>query len=503
MARGGGEWELETAIELSAVASGLPGHLPSYFSGDGELQDVWINVTDVAVVTVSVSSLTSTSWGFTDPSWAFRLDLETLETELVDIDDGVSVKGKTMGDIQGIPDDVLELIFLLLASPAHLIRAAPTCKRWHGIVAGARFLSRFLSLNRRHLVAGSYYNGRQQEPPAFVASSSSSPPVVDGRRFSLDFLWSGDNVVVDPQSLRIVDTYGGLVLLSMEPYDPPNPICHVHMVVCEPLTRRYKVIPPMVTCSGYYHRSGPFLLDGDRAAGGIDLSNFRLMCVACHPDRRGSYRGSMFTASCDLDGSCSWHVYAIDDGQSLRSLMGRTRASVYWHGGGRAVTALDRSTAELSSSELPESAEEWDEQGTEVKVAVGRDGEPRILAIAPGCSVVRVFAAAMARGGGEWELEKRIELSAVASGLPGYLPSYFDDGEAVAWIDVTADAAAMVTVSVCSVTTSWGCMDSSWSFRLELESLEAELVDMDSGVLELDVAFPCELPWPPVLHART
>ncbi|KAF8646306.1 hypothetical protein HU200_065880 [Digitaria exilis] len=58
----------------------------------------------------------------------------------------------------------------------------------------------------------------------------------------------------------------------------------------------------------------------------------------------------------------------------------------------------------------------------------------------------------------------------------------------------------MVTVSVCSVATSWGCMDSSWSFRLELESLEAELVDMDNGVLELDVAFPCELPWPPVTH---
>ncbi|KAF8646307.1 hypothetical protein HU200_065882 [Digitaria exilis] len=53
--RHGPGWELEKAIELSAVASGLPGYLPSYFSGDGELQDVWINVTDVAVVTVSVS----------------------------------------------------------------------------------------------------------------------------------------------------------------------------------------------------------------------------------------------------------------------------------------------------------------------------------------------------------------------------------------------------------------------------------------------------------------
>ncbi|KAF8646310.1 hypothetical protein HU200_065885 [Digitaria exilis] len=149
-----------------------------------------------------------------------------------------------MGDIQGIPDDVLELIFVLLASPAHHIHAASACKRWHDIIGDPRFVSLFGSLNRRHLVAGSYHNGRHlrhlssgYECPAFVASSS-SPPVVNGGRLSLDFLWS-DNVV-DSNSSKIVDSRGCLLLLSKPrylDYDTPNPKWRMDMVVCEPSTR--------------------------------------------------------------------------------------------------------------------------------------------------------------------------------------------------------------------------------------------------------------------------
>ena len=67
-----------------------------------------------------------------------------------------------MGGIHGIPDDVLELIVFLLPSPAHLIRAAVCCRRWHGVVAGPGFLRRFVSRDgRRHRVAGSYRDGRR------------------------------------------------------------------------------------------------------------------------------------------------------------------------------------------------------------------------------------------------------------------------------------------------------------------------------------------------------
>ncbi|KAF8661065.1 hypothetical protein HU200_057164 [Digitaria exilis] len=400
-----------------------------------------------------------------------------------------------MGDIHGIPGDVLELIFLLLAWPAHLIHAASTCKRWHNIVADPRFLSLFTSLNARPLIAGSYYNGRylkvssEHARPAFVAAASPSPPVVDCRRFSLDFLWS-DNVV-DSKSWKIVDSRGSLLLWATERYECYSPKWRMDMVVCEPLTRRYKVIPPMVSYSIFCRsRSGPFLLDGD-LPGGINLSNFRVICVAYEHHR---YCGSMFTPH-KLGGS--WGRYAMDGQMKMSYFMGRTRGSLYWHAGGRAVTAMDRSTAKLSCSELPEKMEPyWNKQGMELKVTTGRDGEPRILAMAAG-GVLRVLA--LPRGGGDqWELERTIQLSAVAAGLPGYLPSYFagrEESEEV-WINVTD--AAMVTVSV---STFRDFNLESWAFRLDLETLETELVDIDDGVS--DVAFPCELPWPPVLHART
>ncbi|XP_072147968.1 uncharacterized protein [Setaria viridis] len=201
----------------------------------------------------------------------------------------------------GIPDDVLELILLHLASPVNLIRAATTCKRWHGIVAGARFLRRFGSLNGRHLVAGSYHNSRfldsselepepehqapafvgsyhngrfldssepepepEYAPPAFVASSPPAAGGVDGERFSLDFLWEPDEVV-DPYFWRIKDSRGGLLLWALEERYDFSPTWSLHVVVCDPLARRYRAIPPLVKPDRYHIHSGPFLLDGDVA----------------------------------------------------------------------------------------------------------------------------------------------------------------------------------------------------------------------------------------------
>nr|CAB3465953.1 unnamed protein product [Digitaria exilis] len=354
-----------------------------------------------------------------------------------------------MGDIHGIPDDVLELVFLLLSSPAYLIHAASTCKRWHGIIGSARFLSSFGSVNRRHLVAGSFYNGRyiqaslEYARPSFVAPPP--PPC---------------------------HHHGSLLLMAKAEERLDATHWRVDMVVCDPLARRYKTIfPPMVYPTGHYLKSGPFLLDdGDRADGSIHLSNFRVMCVLHDVHRH--YRGSMFKL-----GRGSWHEYAMD-GKKLRSFMGRTRAFLYWHDtGGRTMTAMDRSTAELSYWGLPQSAEHRDKQGTDLKVAAGEDGEPRIIAQGGG-GVLRVFA--MPHGGGEWEAEKTIQLSEVAAGLPGYLPSYFSGGEEVeVWINVTD--AAMVTVLV-STSTFWDFLMEPWAFRLDLETLEAELVDIDDGV---------------------
>ncbi|KAF8646309.1 hypothetical protein HU200_065884 [Digitaria exilis] len=143
----------------------------------------------------------------------------------------------------------------------------------------------------------------------------------------------------------------------------------------------------------------------------------------------------------------SWGEYDLD-GQMTMSFIGRTRASLYWHGGGRVVKALDQSMPELSSSELPESVEPLYLEGMQLEVVAGRDDEPRILDLAMPArgGVLRVFAMPGQGSGELWEPEKTIQLSAVAAGLLGYLPSYLSGIEAVEWINVT-DAAAVVGVS--------------------------------------------------------
>ncbi|KAF8746778.1 hypothetical protein HU200_013325 [Digitaria exilis] len=87
-------------------------------------------------------------------------------------------------------------------------------------------------------------------------------------------------------------------------------------------------------------------------------------------------------------------------------------------------------------------------EGMRLEVVAGRDDEPRILDLAMPArgGVLRVFAMPGQGSGELWEPEKTIQLSAVAAGLLGYLPSYFSGVEAVEWINVT-DAAAVVGVS--------------------------------------------------------
>ncbi|RLM99034.1 hypothetical protein C2845_PM06G29350 [Panicum miliaceum] len=332
--------------------------------------------------------------------------------------------------------DAATLILLRLPSPALLIRAAAACRRWCGVVAGAGFLRRFASRDGgRHLVAGSYHNGRRRFPScsperartAFVAAArTTSPP--PAARFSLDFLWRapGGEGVVDPWFWRIQDSRGGLLLWAFEEREDCSPTWLMHMVVCDPLARRYRVIPPMVRSGRYRLHSGPFHLDG-----GVGLSSFRVMCVV--DDRRGRCRGSTFTSSRERGGG-AWRGHSMG-WERMRDFMGRTRGVPVLG----AVEALDWTTGEVSRSELPRT-EGLDERAAALKVTAGGDGEARVLGLLAAAAGVVLKVFALPRGGGEWALEKTIELAAVARGPPGYLPSCFS-GEPAQWMINVTDTA--------------------------------------------------------------
>lgn len=134
--------------------------------------------------------------------------------------------------IDGIPDAILELIFLRIDSHFSLLDASSTCKRWRRVVAEAGFLRQFRSLHGPP-VAGVYY---QRSAGSRNIEFEPSSAAISCRRFSLGFLQTSTNVA--PPDWVIRSSRGTLLLLYRYPPPmlAPNPY---DMVVCEPLTQRY------------------------------------------------------------------------------------------------------------------------------------------------------------------------------------------------------------------------------------------------------------------------
>lgn len=153
-----------------------------------------------------------------------------------------AVSPTTLGDL---PDKLLEHILVRVASPVWLARAAATCKRWRRIVANDNFP---FHMDHRlpNPVAGHYHSRRRPDGRdrssrliTFVPSSSAAALGVDARRhFSLDFLPGGCS------SWEPVDSSASLLLLLAATSSTRRRF-FPDLVVCEPVTRRYKLIPRM------------------------------------------------------------------------------------------------------------------------------------------------------------------------------------------------------------------------------------------------------------------
>ncbi|GJN34196.1 hypothetical protein PR202_gb22840 [Eleusine coracana subsp. coracana] len=209
--------------------------------------------------------------------------------------------------------------------------------RWRRVIAGTVFLRRFRSLHEPP-ITGSYYNRNLSLPPRFEPSSSS--PVTDSRCFSLDFL--------DAQNtgcrLNIKDSWGSLLLLDR--FDFRNQLSDV--VICEPLTQSYNVIPPWTPPAGGYLSTELFLLESNDSAdavGGISMSNFRVLCMA-HGE--SIVHAGVFTAA-----ERAWQQTRVHE--TKMRFIGRAADSLYWYCEGWTVAALNHRTTEVefSSFELP------------------------------------------------------------------------------------------------------------------------------------------------------
>ncbi|CAN6204166.1 unnamed protein product [Urochloa humidicola] len=295
-----------------------------------------------------------------------------------------------------IPDDIVELILLPLDTLVSLVRAAATCKQWRRVVADAVFRCRYRSLHGPPVIAGTYHNNDHKSRPYFIPSQSAT---VDGRHISLDFLprhmWS------------VKDSRGSLLLLGRLRMNETGYFSD--LVVCEPLTRRYDIIPPLSTSSNYDVMEAFFLVDDSADDEGCDgMSNFRVLCVL---QGHNKTHAGVFTS-----GRRSWMEKFL---HSPSLTVGLTTRSIYFYLGEGKVMSMDLSTAEFSSFVLlPSYVENWDNHVAchRMTVITGRDSKPRFVVGDGLVFKIKVYA----RLQGQWVLEKRIDFSNATSGLLRY-----------------------------------------------------------------------------------
>ncbi|XBJ27278.1 hypothetical protein VPH35_004568 [Triticum aestivum] len=198
-------------------------------------------------------------------------------------------KPPALTTLQNVPDRLLEPILeRLMSSPLCLVRVAATCKRWRRIMGRSWFFVTELCKARPRApyprpVAGNYYNRVSPLGGREIAFVPTAQHGVESRRFSLDFL-PGDS-----SAWEVVDNGGSLVLLAEKKKSGWMRRCFPDLMVCEPATRRYQLIPHMEEMKR--HRClGSYLVGTERRAEfkpeiGIrvhvvdSMETFKVVCV--------------------------------------------------------------------------------------------------------------------------------------------------------------------------------------------------------------------------------
>uniref|UniRef100_A0ACD6AC40 Uncharacterized protein n=1 Tax=Avena sativa TaxID=4498 RepID=A0ACD6AC40_AVESA len=142
-----------------------------------------------------------------------------------------------------LPDDLLEDIFLRLPTAADLARASAACVSFRGITKALPFRRRFRALHKPPVVGFIREDFYPAQPPH--ASAPAARALAQGADFAFSFL--PDAACWSPRDAR-----DGRVLFSAVPSsegrgnfaDATSPT-FVDLVVADPLSRRYVLIPPV------------------------------------------------------------------------------------------------------------------------------------------------------------------------------------------------------------------------------------------------------------------
>ncbi|CAL4904993.1 unnamed protein product [Urochloa decumbens] len=133
------------------------------------------------------------------------------------------------------PDEILEEIFLRLGGAADLARACAACASFRRVITARPFLRRFRSLHAPPALG--FLNTRGFHP---ASPPHRSAPAAAALARDADFDFS---FLPEPRLWTVADARGGAVLLSRP--IPDNAEEFAELVVCDPLYRRYVLVPPI------------------------------------------------------------------------------------------------------------------------------------------------------------------------------------------------------------------------------------------------------------------
>ncbi|XBJ20056.1 hypothetical protein VPH35_010937 [Triticum aestivum] len=417
--------------------------------------------------------------------------------------------------LHDVPDKLLELILeCLMESPLCLVRAAAACKRWRRIMAASRFFEWAVDTGRYpqgphpRPLAGNYYNrasprGREV---VFVPAAAQQQPAVDGRHFSLDFLPGGRG------AWEVVDSSRSLLLLARRRKSGRwMRRCFPDLLLCEPATRRYRLIPRMEEMK-HHPCLGAYLIGTKRTTVANPASDethvvdsmetFKVACVVYQAydgvcDDIGCAtvyffaRNSKTEARRGIPGPHSWYAEQSSrlcgniplDGAGSLHFLGHTCSSdcLFWSfkgdDGQRLVTYGGRYRW------LPDSFQQKVLQVTEDRT------HENIRFVCLQGSNLRILVLLARRSFKEWKIHNSVELKEATRGLGGYKEEYFD-----------APLKVVVTSPKSIIFASAG---KTWLFSVDLDTMAVTKRNHKTADHLGMRDFPCEQPWPPTLRACT
>uniref|UniRef100_A0A0E0LM37 F-box domain-containing protein n=1 Tax=Oryza punctata TaxID=4537 RepID=A0A0E0LM37_ORYPU len=226
-------------------------------------------------------------------------------------------------DLPHLADEILEEIFLRIASPADLARASTACVTFRRLVADRNFLRRYRSLHKPPLLGLLSHDGfHPAEPPH--RSAAAARALADAADFNFSFLPSpGRWIQQDCRDGRVllerlsVDTVlsdndaGEEELVSIDTTNMAD------LAVCDPVSRRYVILPPipddLITSGEQEHLLvfETFLAPAAKEET-ADTTSFRVVARANYESKVVVFVFSSLTEQWRSSKSVSWSLLTAD-----------------------------------------------------------------------------------------------------------------------------------------------------------------------------------------------